>query len=158
MPRKSLHRMHAHVNPFNPLSCAHPKNPTYVDWSLHFPSFYGKENPGEIVVNTKKYPVKDDYAKQPGHVEPRTPQILDIGCGYGGLMFQLTKGFPDKLILGLEIRDKVSNYVGEKIHAVRSNSQGTVCANTAIIRSNAMKAFSNYFPRDSVSPHQSIYT
>jgi tRNA (guanine-N7-)-methyltransferase len=51
-----------------------------------------------------------------------TPQFLDIGCGYGGLMFQLTKAFPDKLILGLEIRDKVANYVGEKINSIRCNS------------------------------------
>ena len=51
-----------------------------------------------------------------------TPTILDIGCGFGGLMFQLTKEFPHDLILGLEIRDKVANFVGEKINATRNNS------------------------------------
>jgi len=63
----------------------------------------------------------------------------------------LTKGFPNKLILGLEIRDKVANYVGEKINSVRANSGNAICANTAIIRSNAMKTFTNYFEKDSVS-------
>jgi len=149
MPKKGLHRMHAHINPFNPLSIAHPSDPTYVDWSLHYPSFYGLKNPGDIYVNTKKYEVKGDY-KEKAKMDGPTPQLLDIGCGYGGLIFQLTKGFPDKLILGLEIRDKVANYVGEKINAVRSNSDGKVCANTAVIRSNAMKAMTNYFPKGSV--------
>ena len=60
------------------------------------------------------------------------------------------RGFPDKLILGLEIRDKVANYVGEKIHSVRCNSDGQLCSNTAIIRSNAMKTFTNYFKKESV--------
>lgn len=39
------------------------------------------------------------------------PTIVDIGCGYGGLMFELQKEFPDKLILGMEIRDTVANFV-----------------------------------------------
>ena len=100
-------------------------------------------------MNTNKYKVLDSYKEKAAQQGP-TPQILDIGCGYGGLMFQLMKGFPDKLILGLEIRDKVANYVGEKIHSVRCNSGGQLCSNTAIIRSNAMKTFTNYFKKESV--------
>lgn len=38
--------------------------------------------------------------------------IVDIGCGYGGLLFGLSAVFPDKLILGMEIREKLVNYVG----------------------------------------------
>ena len=41
MTKKSLHRMHAHINPFNPLSIPYPINTDYVDWSLHYPHFYG---------------------------------------------------------------------------------------------------------------------
>ena len=51
----------------------------------------------------------------------------------------------------MEIRDKVANYVGEKINSIRCNSGGALCNNTAIIRSNAMKTFTNYFEKDSVS-------
>jgi tRNA (guanine-N7-)-methyltransferase len=116
MPKKSLHRTHAHINPFNPLSIAHPKNPSFVDWSQHYPVAYGLPNPGKVVVNTKKYPVEGNYKSLPDtSLTLKTPQILDIGCGYGGLMFQLIKGFPDKLILGLEIRETVADYVGLKI-------------------------------------------
>ena len=61
MPKKSLHRTYAHINPFNPLSIAHPKNPSFVDWSQHYPAAYGHANPGKVVVNTKKYPVDGSY-------------------------------------------------------------------------------------------------
>jgi hypothetical protein len=63
MPKKSLHRMHAHINPFNPLSIPFPKNTDYVDWSLQYPAFYGNKtnNNNTIVVNTNKYKVHDSY-------------------------------------------------------------------------------------------------
>jgi len=151
MPRKTNHRMHAHINPFNPLNFDHPINTRFVDWSVHYPLFYGikDNNKNKIVVNTKKNPMPGSYVTLCDKQGP-TPSILDIGCGYGGLMFQLTKGFPNQLILGLEIRDKVANFVGEKINSIRHNSNQTKCANTAIIRSNAMKTMTNYFPKQSV--------
>ena len=30
-----------------------------------------------------------------------------MGCGFGGLLIQLSTRYPDNLILGMEIRDKV---------------------------------------------------
>ena len=60
MPKKSLHRMHAHINPFNPLSIPFPLNTDYVDWSLHYPNFYGLSS-NDVVVNTNKYKVPDSY-------------------------------------------------------------------------------------------------
>lgn len=46
--------------------------------------------------------------------------VIDVGCGYGGLLFALAPIFPDKLILGMEIRDKLVNFVGEKIRGMRT--------------------------------------
>ena len=63
-------------------------------------------------------------------------------------MFELTKGFPDKLILGLEIRDKVVNFAGEKVNAKRINEDE--CLNVGVLRTNAMKSLHNYFKKDSV--------
>jgi hypothetical protein len=40
MPKKGLYRMHAHINPFNPLHIAHPLNTTFVEWAEHYPAFY----------------------------------------------------------------------------------------------------------------------
>ena len=36
-----------------------------------------------------------------------TVEIADVGCGFGGLLIRLSPLFPDSLILGLELRDKV---------------------------------------------------
>jgi tRNA (guanine-N7-)-methyltransferase len=119
MPKKNKHRMYAHINPFNTMTIAYPRNTRFTDWSVHYPSFYGsKENP--IVVNTNKYPVS--YNVEHGSLGKPVPSILDIGCGYGGLMFELTKHFSDELILGLEIRDKVANFAAEKVNSIRHNS------------------------------------
>ena len=41
-------------------------------------------------------------------------RFADVGCGYGGLLVQLSPMFPDKLMLGLEIRVKVSDYVRDR--------------------------------------------
>lgn len=34
--------------------------------------------------------------------------IVDVGCGFGGLTVALSELFPDKGVLGMEIRMKVS--------------------------------------------------
>lgn len=98
------------------------------------------------MVNTGKFPITYD---QPAKHE-KLPTILDIGCGYGGLMFGLAKHFPDNLILGQEIRDKVANFVGQKINTLRINSGYKDCLNIAVVRTNTMKTLHNYFEPNSV--------
>jgi tRNA (guanine-N7-)-methyltransferase len=46
-------------------------------------------------------------------------EFADVGCGYGGLLVQLSPMFPDKLMVGMEIRVKVSDYVKDRIKALR---------------------------------------
>ena len=50
------------------------------------------------------------------------PSIIDLGCGFGGLMFSLERHFPQNRIIGLEIREKVAEYVAKKITYQRQNS------------------------------------
>lgn len=52
-------------------------------------------------------------------VNSRKIDFLDIGCGFGGLLFELSSKFPDKLAFGLEIRPKLASFIGEKIKALR---------------------------------------
>ena len=120
MPKKNKHRMRAHINPMNEIHIPVPKNPDYANWKEHYPSFFGiaNNNNDKIVVNTGKFAVNYETAEK----HEKVPTILDIGCGYGGLMFALEPHFPDKLILGQEIRDKVANFVGQKINTLRINS------------------------------------
>ncbi len=65
-------------------------------------------------------------------------------------MFELTKHYRDELILGLEIRDKVANFAGEKVNSIRNNSGLKLCMNVAVLRTNAMKSLHNYFDNESV--------
>lgn len=76
-------------------------------------------------------------------------EFADVGCGYGGLMIILSKMFPNKLILGMEIRVKVSDYVMDRITALRSQNPGQF-QNIACIRTNAMKYLPNYFKKGQV--------
>lgn len=46
---------------------------------------------------------------------------LDVGCGYGGLLFKLSEIFSEEGSVGMEIRDKVSRFVQDKITAMRHN-------------------------------------
>ena len=57
--------------------------------------------------------------------------------------------FPSSLMLGIEIRVKVSDYVISRILALRENDPGQY-QNIACIRTNAMKYLPNYFKKGQV--------
>lgn len=80
--------------------------------------------------------------------------IADIGCGFGGLMFSLAPLFPDQLILGMEIRIQVTEFVHQKISALRSQSikEGNPNGfqNISVIRGNAQKFLPNFFEKHQV--------
>ena len=52
--------------------------------------------------------------------------------------------FPDTLMLGIEIRVKVSDYVQDRVKALRAQNPGQY-QNIACLRSNAMKYLPNFF-------------
>ncbi|KAK6637746.1 hypothetical protein RUM44_008168 [Polyplax serrata] len=83
-------------------------------------------------------------------------QFADIGCGYGGLLVTLSPMFPDKLMLGMEIRVKVSDYVISKITALRSQCPGQY-ENIACVRTNAMKYLPNYFKKGQLTKMFFLY-
>lgn len=65
--------------------------------------------------------------------------------------------FPENLILGIEIRVKVSEYVINRIEALRENNPGQY-QNIACIRTNAMKYLPNYFEKGQVLNFITIHT
>lgn len=131
-----------------------------MDWSELYPHFF----PGN-----------------PSEEKTQQVEFADIGCGYGGLLGELTSSFwldvfllfifwslysclplclylcpvelsplfPDKLMLGLEIRVKVSDYVRDRIQSLRA-SEPERYQNIACIRSNAMKYLPNFFCKGQV--------
>ncbi|WFC98640.1 tRNA (guanine(46)-N(7))-methyltransferase [Malassezia yamatoensis] len=69
-----------------------------MDWTAHYP---------ELAV-----------ANKDGTVSKKV-EFADIGCGFGGLLMRLAPLFPDTLMLGMEIRTQVTQYVQDKILALR---------------------------------------
>lgn len=80
-----------------------------------------------------------DWSKLFGdYATGRKVEFADIGCGYGGLLMKLSPLFPESLMLGLEIRVAVSDFVSEKIKALRAHhaeDSGAGFRNVACLRS-----------------------
>ncbi|XP_077460025.1 tRNA (guanine-N(7)-)-methyltransferase [Stigmatopora argus] len=125
MPQKRYYRQRAHSNPMAHHTFEYPVCPEEMDWHTLYPQFFTEEQSPQ-----------------------KTPQVefADIGCGYGGLLVELSPLFPDKLMLGLEIRVKVSDYVQDRIKSLRETNPGNY-QNVACLRSNAMKYLPNFFKK-----------
>ncbi|KAL5007892.1 hypothetical protein ScPMuIL_016698 [Solemya velum] len=136
LPQKKYYRQRAHSNPISDHSFDYPVSPDHVNWSEHYPE---KGRDGDCSG------VQPKGGKDNGDGK-LCVEFADIGCGYGGLLVALSPLFPESLILGIEIRVKVSDYVKDRIEALRSQELGKY-QNIACIRTNAMKYLPNYFKK-----------
>ncbi|CAK1545282.1 unnamed protein product [Leptosia nina] len=121
LPQKKYYRQRAHSNPIADHCFEYPAHPDEYDWSELYP----------IIKNNEDY-------------KNSKVEFLDVGCGYGGLLVTLSPMFTRNLILGLEIRVKVSDYVNDRIQALRKQSADEF-QNIAVLRTNAMKYLPNFF-------------
>lgn len=127
LPRKRFFRARAHSNPLSDsMMLGVPDDPSQMNWAPHFPEIYKEaEEKGE---------------------EPPKVRFADIGCGFGGLLMNLATTYPDTLMVGMELRDKVSLYVKERIWALRRENPGQY-KNCTCMRANAMKFLPHYFEK-----------
>ncbi|KAG1370099.1 tRNA (guanine-N(7)-)-methyltransferase [Cocos nucifera] len=134
LPRKRFYRARAHSNPLSDSHFPIPISPADVDYSQHYPHFFPSERSDH------------DNGSTP------TPKIrfADIGCGFGGLLVGLSPLFPDTLMIGMELRDKVTEYVKERILALRAANPGRY-ENISVVRTNSMKYIPNYFEKGQLS-------
>ncbi|OHT13344.1 hypothetical protein TRFO_16549 [Tritrichomonas foetus] len=123
MPRKGEYRTRAHCNPLSDRGVPYPLHPDVIDWSEFYPI------------------LKDENNK----IKEKNPTILDIGCGYGGLSFEISKLFPENLVLAFEIRNAVTQYVDKKVQALRRVDQAQ---NVAVQWGNTMRTLMRY-----IKPH-----
>jgi len=141
LPKKKYYRQRAHSNPMADHSFVYPPSPQKMDWSQLYPDYFG--------------PVKDAVNggdRLSGSQEVPRVEFADIGCGYGGLLVSLSPLYPHTLILGMEIRVKVSDYVMDRISALRHKHSHTgQYNNIACVRTNAMKYLPNYFSKAQLS-------
>ncbi|KAK1383209.1 tRNA (guanine-N(7)-)-methyltransferase [Heracleum sosnowskyi] len=97
LPRKRFFRARAHSNPLSDSHFPVPVSPSQVDYSVHYPQLHLSSDS----ISSKKV------------------EFADIGCGFGGLLISLATLFPETLMIGMELRDKVTEYVKERIVALR---------------------------------------
>eukprot|EP00400_MALV-I_sp_L67-5_P001183 gene1183-970_t len=150
-PRKCDYRQRAHCNPLADSFIIYPRTPDHVDWSVHFPHFVAPlsgVDPLDVPLqnNTATHPLSytdEPVSDQVNGKSSRSVDFLDVGCGFGGLLISLAPKFKDKLIMGMEIREQVTNYVGQRIYALRNESPGE-WGNVSVLRSNTMKYLVNY--------------
>lgn len=64
------------------------------------------------------------------------PAYVDIGCGYGRFLLKTAEMLPEINVLGLEIRDKVVEFVEQHTHSMK---------NCSVIKTNALLFLPNYF-------------
>jgi tRNA (guanine-N7-)-methyltransferase len=89
----------------------------------------------------------DWFKYYPNYAQDNPIRHADIGCGYGGLLLELSKLYPNKLSIGMEIRVKVSDYVQDRIKALREQYLNEQYMNIACLRTNAMKYLPNFFKK-----------
>lgn len=116
LPVKRYYRQRAHCNPWSDHTLDYPVRPDMFDWE----HLFGPTTTDSLV------------------------RYVDIGCGYGGLLFKLALQFPEIRSVGLEIRLKVCDFVQEKIRALRLKHPGQY-QNIVCLRTNAMKFLPNFF-------------
>ncbi|EEF32774.1 tRNA (guanine-N(7)-)-methyltransferase [Ricinus communis] len=129
LPRKRFYRARAHSNPLSDSHFPVPFSPCQVDYSLHYPQIF---------------PMSDQVSSS------KKIQFADVGCGFGGLLISLSTLFPETLMIGMELRDKVTEYVKERVLALRVANPGQY-QNISVVRTNSMKYIPNYFGKGQLS-------
>ncbi|KAI1662156.1 putative methyltransferase [Daldinia decipiens] len=133
MPKKKFYRQRAHANPFSDHRLTYPVRPEAMDWSTFFPSFT------EAETSSPKKLTKD-------------VEVVDIGCGFGGLLVALSPVMPDTLLVGMEIRSQVAEFVQDRIKALRAkDAEQKSYQNIACLRANTMKFLPNFFRKGQLS-------
>ncbi|KAK8116078.1 methyltransferase [Apiospora sp. TS-2023a] len=149
MPKKKFYRQRAHANPFSDHQLEYPISPDHMDWAPFFPAYTA--DPEELPEATASTNDDQPVQRQPKRLR-QDVEILDIGCGFGGLLVALAPRLPDKLVLGMEIRTQVTEFVQERIRSLRAQHQDSnEFQNVGCLRANTMKFLPNFFKKGQLS-------
>lgn len=87
--------------------------------SRHYPAFFSRDDPEGTGAQAQD---SDDprTSGRPSAQEQQQPAVrfADVGCGFGGLLVKLAPLYPDTLMLGMELRDKVQHHVETRVSSV----------------------------------------
>ena len=107
LPRKRFYRARAHSNPLSDSQFPVPISPR-------------PRGLGRRISHTSLLQAAEDEekaAKNSDFSDLKRVRFADIGCGFGGLLVKLSPIFPNTVMVGMELRDKVSEYVKDRILA-----------------------------------------
>ncbi|KAL9030306.1 MAG: hypothetical protein Q9196_001556 [Gyalolechia fulgens] len=139
LPKKKFYRQRAHANPFSDHQLTYPVSPDLMDWASHYPAY--------IAAATDQRDTKDSLEPDFRPLK-KDVTVADIGCGFGGLLVALAPKLQDELLIGMEIRMQVAEFVQDRIKALRNqNSESSLYQNIACLRANAMKFLPNFFKK-----------
>ncbi|KAI1499511.1 putative methyltransferase [Biscogniauxia marginata] len=142
MPRKRFYRQRAHANPFSDHQLTYPISPQHMDWSTYFPAFVASQDRDTPLSQTLETAGAVSKPKK----LTKDVEVVDIGCGFGGLLVALAPAMPDTLLIGMEIRTQVTAFVQDRITALRGqNSDSGLYQNIGCLRANTMKFLPNFF-------------
>lgn len=131
-------RARAHSNPLNDGMYDVPLTPR--EFHLTLPRIFGENDSPAGALNV------ESSQKDPHF----SVDWCDIGCGYGGLLASLSVAFPEKYMIGMEIRERVAEFCVERVKELRKEygkhgEPKKAYTNIGFLRTNAMKYLPNYF-------------
>ncbi|KAJ1999284.1 tRNA (guanine-N(7)-)-methyltransferase (tRNA(m7G46)-methyltransferase) [Coemansia thaxteri] len=129
LPQKRYFRQRAHVNIFNDVPLDYPISPSEEDWSNLYPAYFRPltaTEPSKRPLSPSSSAAADTLPKRGPAASTASDDSLsaqvefaDIGCGYGGLLVALAPLYPNTLMVGMEIRTKLVDYLQQRIEALR---------------------------------------
>ncbi|PCH42622.1 hypothetical protein WOLCODRAFT_163927 [Wolfiporia cocos MD-104 SS10] len=185
LPQKRHYRQRAHANPFSDHALAYPPAPAALDCAALYPASAGTGRTPEfadigcgfgglLIALAPLFPdtlMLGESASSNAAANRRT--ALSIVTSWPRAVAEPPKGVPPAASCfnesrnahpdtppGMEIRVQVSQYVQDRIAALRATTPAPPDAspdtpapyqNVAIVRANAMKFLPNYFPKASLS-------
>ncbi|KAF3019743.1 tRNA (guanine-N(7)-)-methyltransferase (tRNA(m7G46)-methyltransferase) [Neopestalotiopsis sp. 37M] len=148
LPKKKFYRQRAHANPFSDHQLEYPATPAEMDWSPYFPAYVADS---EELPDAGAHAEEEQALTAPKRLK-QDVEIIDIGCGFGGLLVAMGPAVPKSLMLGLEIRTQVTEYVQERIRALRAQeAESGKYQNIGCFRANTMKFLPNFFRKAQLS-------
>ncbi|AEO64082.1 5426351c-6614-4e76-b158-d9a34b98a6bd [Thermothielavioides terrestris] len=146
LPRKKFYRQRAHANPFSDHRLIYPPHPDQMDWSSLYPDYVVDEPQQDQQTPAPETPSDRELTPARPKRISKDVEVADIGCGFGGLLVALAPLMPETLILGLEIRVSVTQFVEDRIKALRrQNEAAGLYRNVGVLRANTMKFLPNFF-------------
>lgn len=79
----------------------------YVCRTRHYPAFFLRGDAEMTEAHEVSTSEPESAARPATEQQQAGVQYVDVGCGFGGLLIQLAPLYPDTLMLGMELRDKV---------------------------------------------------